>query len=237
LAVRDQLLVARDLLDSIIKNDVDEVDGIKKDKEKMRKLIRSYARNISTLATSKTIYQDQNNEGLLLDYKTFDSYVNALQRLFVIENVKAWSPQIRSSSTIRTSDKKQFVDPSIAVAALGLSVEKLKNDFNTFGFFFESICTRDIKIYAQSLNGEVYHYLDSSGLEIDLIIELNEGKWAAIEVKMGENEVDKAAENLKKLANLHKTVKPSFLMILTNTQLGYQRQDDVYVIPIGCLKP
>jgi hypothetical protein len=237
LAVEDQLLVARDLLESIIKNDVDEVDGIKKDKEKMRKLIRSYARNISTLATSKTIYQDQNNEGLLLDYKTFDSYVNALQRLFIIENVKAWSPQIRSSSTIRTSDKKQFVDPSIAVAALGLSVEKLKNDFNTFGFFFESICTRDIKIYAQSLNGEVFHYLDSSGLEIDLIIELNEGKWAAIEVKMGENEVDKAAENLKKLANLHKTVKPSFLMILTNTQLGYQRQDDVYVIPIGCLKP
>jgi predicted AAA+ superfamily ATPase len=237
LAVKDQLLVARDLLESIIKNDVDEVDGIKKDKEKMRKLIRSYARNISTLATSKTIYQDQNNEGLLLDYKTFDSYVNALQRLFIIENVKAWSPQIRSSSTIRTSDKKQFVDPSIAVAALGLSVEKLKNDFNTFGFFFESICTRDIKIYAQSLNGEVYHYLDSSGLEIDLIIELNDGKWAAIEVKMGENEVDKAAENLKKLANLHKTVKPSFLMILTNTQLGYQRQDGVYVIPIGCLKP
>lgn len=237
LAVKDQLLVARDLLESIIKNDVDEVDGIKKDKEKMRKLIRSYARNISTLATSKTIYHDQNNEGLLLDYKTFDSYVNALQRLFIIENVKAWSPQIRSSSTIRTSDKKQFVDPSIAVAALALSVEKLKSDFNTFGFFFESVCTRDIKIYAQSLHGEVYHYRDSSGLEIDLIIELNDGQWAAIEVKMGENEVDKAAENLKKLSNLHKTVKPSFLMILTNTQLGYQRQDGVYVIPIGCLKP
>lgn len=237
LVVEDQLLVARDLLEGILKKDVDEVDGIKKDKEKMRKLIRSYARNISTLATSKTIYQDQNNEGLLLDYKTFDTYVNALQRLFIIENVKAWSPQIRSSSTIRTSDKKQFVDPSLAVAALGLSVEKLKNDFNTFGFFFESICTRDIRIYAQFLSGEVYHYLDSSGLEIDLIIELNDGKWAAIEVKMGENEVDKAAENLKKLANLHQTIKPSFLMILTNTQLGYQRQDGVYVIPLGLLKP
>ena len=131
----DQLLVARDLLEGIIKNDVDEVDGVKKDKEKIRKLIRSYARNISTLVSNKTIYQDQNNEGLRLDYKTFDSYVNALQRLFIIENVKAWSPKIRSSYTIRTSDKKQFVDPSLAVAALGLSVDQLKRDFNTFGFF------------------------------------------------------------------------------------------------------
>ncbi|MGD9761544.1 MAG: ATP-binding protein, partial [Candidatus Izemoplasmatales bacterium] len=236
LEVKDQFLVARDLLESIIKNDVDEVDEVKKDKEKIRKLIRSYSRNISTLVTNKTIYQDQNNEGLLLDYKTFDSYVNALQRLFIIENVKAWSPKIRSSSTIRTSDKKQFVDPSIAAAALGLSIDKLKSDFNTFGFFFESICTRDIKIYAQTLDGEVFHYLDSSGLEIDLIIELNDSRWAAIEIKMGENEVEKAAENLKKLANLHEKTKPSFLMILTNTQLGYQREDGVYVVPIGCLK-
>jgi predicted AAA+ superfamily ATPase len=202
----------------------------------MRKLIRSYARNISTLVTNKTIYQDQNNEGLLLDYKTFDSYVNALQRLFIIENVKAWSPKIRSSYTIRTSDKKQFVDPSIAVAALGLSVEKLKHDFNTFGFFFESICTRDIRIYAQTINGEVYHYLDSSGLEIDLIIELDDGRWAAIEVKMGENEVEKAASNLKKLANLNERTQPTFMMILTNTQIAYQREDGVFVVPIGCLR-
>jgi len=236
LEFNDQLLVARDLLEGIIKNDVDEVDGIKKDKEKMRKLIRSYARNISTLVTNKTIYQDQNNEGLLLDYKTFDSYVNALQRLFIIENVKAWSPKIRSSYTIRTSDKKQFVDPSIAVAALGLSVEKLKHDFNTFGFFFESICTRDIRIYAQTINGEVYHYLDSSGLEIDLIIELDDGRWAAIEVKMGENEVEKAASNLKKLANLNERTQPTFMMILTNTQMAYQREDGVFVVPIGCLR-
>ncbi|RJX23791.1 MAG: ATP-binding protein [Acholeplasma sp.] len=237
LDTNDQLSVVRDLLESLIKRDVDEVDGIKKDKEKIRKLLRSYARNISTLVTSKTIYQDQINEDLLLDYKTFDSYVNALQRLFIIENVKAWGPKIKSSSTIRTSDKKQFVDPSIAVAALGLSPEKLKNDFNTFGFFFESICTRDIRIYAQKLKGSVFHYLDSSGLEIDLIIELSDGRWAGIEVKMGENEVDKAADNLIKLASLHQTTKPSFLMIVTNTQLGYQRQDGVYVVPIGCLKP
>lgn len=236
LPLKEQLAVPKDLLESIISKDVDEVDGTKKDKEKIRKLIRSYARNISTLATSKTIYKDQENEGISIDYKTYETYTNALQRLYIIENIKAWSPAIKSASTIRTSDKKQFVDPSIAVAALGLSVEKLKQDFETFGFFFESICTRDVRTYAQSLDGEVYHYNDSSGLEVDLIIELRDGRWAGIEVKLGENEVDKASSNLFKLAKIHKSKKPSFLMILTNTELGYQREDGIYVIPIGCLK-
>jgi predicted AAA+ superfamily ATPase len=236
LPAKEQLLIPKDLLESIISKDVDEVDGTKKDKDKIRKLIRSYARNISTLATSKTIYKDQENEGLSIDYKTYETYTNALQRLYIIENIKAWCPAIRSASTIRTSDKKQFVDPSIAVAALGLSVEKLKQDFETFGFFFESICTRDVRTYAQSRDGEVYHYNDSSGLEVDLIIELRDGRWAGVEVKLGENEVDKASSNLLKLAKIHKSKKPSFLMILTNTELGYQREDGIYVIPLGCLK-
>jgi predicted AAA+ superfamily ATPase len=236
LPAKEQLLIPKDLLESIISKDVDEVDGTKKDKEKIRKLIRSYARNISTLATSKTIYKDQENEGLSIDYKTYETYTNALQRLYIVENIKAWSPAIRSASTIRTSDKKQFVDPSIAVAALGLSVEKLKQDFETFGFFFESICSRDVRVYAQSLDGEVYHYNDSSGLEVDLIIELRDSRWAGIEVKLGENEVDKAASNLTKLAKIHKTKKPSFLMILTNTELCYQREDGIYIVPLGCLK-
>ena len=237
LPLKEQLLVPKDLLESIISKDVDEVDGIKKDKEKIKKLIRSYARNISTLATSKTIYKDQENEGISIDYKTYESYTNALQRLYIIENIKAWSPLIRSASTIRTSDKKQFVDPSIAVAALGLSVEKLKQDFETFGFFFESICSRDIRIYAQSIDGDVYHYNDSSGLEVDLILELRDGRWAGIEVKLGENEVEEAVENLLKLSNIHQTKKPSFLMVVTNTELSYQRPDGIYVVPIGCLKP
>jgi len=236
LPLKEQLAIPKDLLESIISKDVDEVDGTKKDKEKIRKLIRSYARNISTLVTNKTIYKDQENEGISIDYKTYESYTNALQRLYIIENIKAWSPAIRSASTIRTSDKKQFVDPSIAVAALGLSIEKLKQDFETFGFFFESICSRDVRVYAQSLDGEVYHYNDSSGLEVDLIIELRDGRWAGIEVKMGENEVEKAAANLAKLAGIHRTKKPSFLMVITNTELGYQRKDGVYVVPIGCLK-
>lgn len=236
LPLKEQLAIPKDLLESIISKDVDEVDGTKKDKDKIRKLIRSYARNISTLATSKTIYKDQENEGISIDYKTYETYTNALQRLYIIENIKAWSPAIRSASTIRTSDKKQFVDPSIAVAGLGLSVEKLKQDFETFGFFFESICSRDVRVYAQSLDGEVYHYNDSSGLEVDLIIELRDSRWAGIEVKLGENEVEKAASNLLKLAHIHKNKKPSFLMVLTNTELCYQREDGVYVVPIGCLK-
>lgn len=232
-----QLAIPKDLLSSMIARDIDEVDGVKKDKEKFLQFVRSYARNISTLATDKTIYKDQNNEENTLDIKTFNTYLNTLERLYIVENVKAWLPNIRSSKRIRTSNKKQFIDPSIAVAALGLTVEKLKIDFETFGFFFESICTRDIRIYANTLGGEVYHYNDSSGLEIDLIIELSDGRWAAIEVKMGENEVDKAASNLLKLAADIKSLKPSFLMILTNTQMAYQRQDGVFVVPIGVLKP
>ena len=232
-----KLKVPYDLLDSVINRDSDEVDGIKKDKVKFRRLIQSYARNISTLASDRTIYQDQSNEGLSIDIKTYNTYLNALERLYIIENINAWTPNIRSSRRIRSSAKKQFVDPSIAAAALGLTPEKLKLDFETFGFFFESICTRDIRVYANSIGGEVYHYNDSSGLEVDLIIELNDGRWAGIEVKLGENEAEKAADNLLKFADEVKGIKPSFLMILTNTQMAYQRQDGVYVIPIGLLKP
>lgn len=232
-----KLKVPYDLLDSVINRDSDEVDDIKKDKVKFRKLIQSYARNISTLASDRTIYQDQANEDLLIDIKTYNTYLNALERLYIIENINAWTPNIRSSRRIRSSAKKQFVDPSIAAAALGLTPEKLKLDFETFGFFFESICTRDIRVYANSIGGEVYHYNDSSGLEVDLIIELNDGRWAGIEVKLGENEAEKAATNLLKFADEVQGIKPSFLMILTNTQMAYQRKDGVYVIPIGLLKP
>lgn len=147
-----------------------------------------------------------------------------------------WSQNIRSSTRLRKGTKRQFVDPSIAVAALGLSPDKLKNDFETFGFLFESIATRDIRVYAEEIGGTVYYYNDSTGLEVDLIVELNDGRWGGIEVKLGENEADKASANLIKLANISAT-KPSFLMLLTNTQMAYQRDDGVYVIPLGCLRP
>lgn len=230
-----QLEIPKDLLESIIKRDIDEVDGITKDKEKFRKIIKSYARNISTLAANSTIYEDQSYE-VIVNPKTFDTYMNSLKRLYIVEDVLPWSQNIRSSTRPRKGTKRQFVDPSIAVAALGLSPDKLKNDFETFGFLFESIATRDIRVYAEEIGGTVYYYNDSTGLEVDLIVELNDGRWGGIEVKLGENEADKASANLIKLANISAT-KPSFLMLLTNTQMAYQRDDGVYVIPLGCLRP
>ncbi len=229
-----QLNIPIDLLEGIIRSDIDEVDGIIKDKEKLRRLIKSYARNISTLASNQTIYKDQNYEDIV-NAKTFVNYLNALTRLYIVEDVLPWNPKVRSSSKLRKGSKRQFVDPSIAVSALGLSPLKLKNDFETFGFLFESIATRDIRVYAENIGGKVYYYNDASGLEIDLIIELLDNSWAGIEVKLGENEVDKAANNLKKLASISE-IKPSFLMILTNTEMAYQREDGVYVIPLGVLK-
>lgn len=232
-----QLRVPSDLLTSIISRDAEEVDGVRKDKIKFTRFIQSYGRNISTLATDKTIYDDQSGEGITIDVKTYQTYLNALERLYIIENVHAWSPNIRSASTIRSASKKQFVDPSIAIASLGLTPEKLKHDFKLFGFFFESIVTRDVRIYANYLDGDVFYYRDTSGLEVDLIVELSDGRWAAIEVKLGTNELEKAAVNLLKLQEIVVGSKPSFMMVITNTELAYQRDDGIYVIPLGCLKP
>lgn len=230
-----QLEVPKDLLESIIGRDMDEVDGIIKDKEKVRKIVKSYARNISTLAANSTIYKDQSYD-VVVNPKTFDTYMNSLKRLYIVEDVLPWSQNIRSSARLRKGSKRQFVDPSIAVAALGLSPGRLKQDFETFGFLFESIATRDLRVYAEEIEGTVYYYNDTTGLEVDLIVELNDGRWGGIEVKLGENEVDKASANLLKLATIS-TRKPAFLMILTNTRMAYQRPDGVYVIPLGCLKP
>jgi len=230
-----QLEVPKDLLESIIGRDMDEVDGIIKDKEKVRKIVKSYARNISTLAAHSTIYKDQSYD-VVVNPKTFDTYMNSLKRLYIVEDVLPWSQNIRSSARLRKGSKRQFVDPSIAVAALGLSPDRLKQDFETFGFLFESIATRDLRVYAEEIEGTVYYYTDTTGLEVDLIVELNDGRWGGIEVKLGENEVDKASANLLKLATIS-TRKPAFLMIVTNTRMAYQRFDGVYVIPLGCLKP
>jgi predicted AAA+ superfamily ATPase len=230
-----QLEVPKDLLESIIGRDIDEVDGIIKDKEKVRKIIKSYARNISTLAANSTIYKDQSYD-VVVNPKTFDTYMNSLKRLYIVEDVLPWSQNIRSSARLRKGSKRQFVDPSIAVAALGLSPDRLKQDFETFGFLFESIATRDLRVYAEEIEGTVYYYTDTTGLEVDLIVELNDGRWGGIEVKLGENEVDKASANLLKLATIS-THKPAFLMIVTNTRMAYQRSDGVYVIPLGCLRP
>ena len=166
--------------------------------------------------------------------------MNALRRLFLIEDTPAWMPTLRSKTAIRSSPKRQFVDPSIATASMGIGHERLLRDFNTFGFLFESLCTRDLRVYAQAMDGTVSHYRDKSGLEADLVVSLPDGRWAPVEVKLGEGDVDEAATHLRKLAALvdpEKTGAPSFMMVLTGTPLAYRREDGVVVCPLGCLCP
>jgi len=158
----------------------------------------------------------------------------------VIEEVEAWTPKLRSASKIRTKVKRQFVDPSIAVVALGATQKELIEDLETFGFFFESLVTRDLRIYAETFNGKLYHYRDNTGLEVDTIIKLDDGRWAAVEIKLGSNKLDEAAANLLKLVRKVDTdqmLKPSFLMIVYGGQFAYKRPDGIVVVPLGCLGP
>lgn len=187
------LRMATDYVEAIINQDVSRVDDVEKNPERVRLLLRSLSRNISTLATIQTIMDDLEAAETRLSDKTIASYMNALRRIFVLEDVPAWSPSLRSKTAIRTSSKRQFVDPSIAIAALRTSPEGLLKDFNAFGFLFESLCTRDVRIYAQASDGDVFHYRDKNGLESDLIVRLRNGRWAAIEVKLGAKQIDTAA--------------------------------------------
>ncbi|MDR3070686.1 MAG: DUF4143 domain-containing protein, partial [Propionibacteriaceae bacterium] len=174
-----------------------------------------------------------------LSEKSISSYLNALRRIYVVEDLPAWTPVLRSKTVIRTSPKRHFVDPSIAAAALYASPSELLEDFRTFGFLFESMCVRDLRVYTQAIGGEVFHYQDKRGLEVDTVVHLHDGRWGGIEVKMGQVEADKAADNLRELKDsidLDKMSGPSFLMVLTAGQLAYRRSDGVLMVPIGCLK-
>ena len=201
--------------------------------------MQSLARNISSVATMKTIMEDMSGDEDSISDKTVSSYCNALRRIFVVEDVPGWSPSIRSKTAIRTSPKRHFSDPSIATAVMRLTPERLLSDFNTFGLLFESLCVRDIRVYAESIDGDVFHYRDKRGLESDIIVCLRDGRWGAIEVKMGSKEIEKAAANLSALReniNVDKMREPSFLMVLTASELAYRRKDGIYIVPIGCLK-
>jgi len=228
-----------DYVDAVINIDVSRVDGVEKSPARFRALMRSLARNVSTTASLTTIHQDIAADEQTISEKTISAYINALRRIFVIEDLPAWNPAMRSKTALRAAPKRHFVDPSIAAAVLRANSENLLQDFNTFGLLFESLCIRDLRVYAQAIDGEVFHYRDKSGLEADAIVHLKDGRWGAVEVKMGAKEIEKAAENLKILCekiNLDKMKKPSFLMVLTATELGYQRDDGVYIVPIGCLR-
>ena len=231
--------LAREYTDMLVEADISHLDGVERNPYRVRQVLRSLARNISTLTTARTILEDVRANDLTINERTLESYINAMRRLFVIEDVPAWSPSLRSKTTIRNSDKRQLADPSIAAAVMRVDVNGLLHDLNTFGFLFESLCTRDIRVYAQSNEGEIFHYRDKDQLEADLIISLNDGRWAAIEVKLGEHQADEAAANLIHLKNKVDTSligEPSFLMVLTGGKFAYRRKDGVMVVPVACLR-
>ena len=233
------LKMATNYVESVINMDVQRVDGVEKNPERVRMLLRSLARNISTMASGQTIMADMESNDIGISEKTLSSYLNALRRIFVIEDTPAWMPSLRSKTAIRTSPKRNFVDPSIATAVMRTNPSGLLNDFETFGFMFESLCTRDMRIYAQANDGAVFHYRDKNDLESDMIISLRDGRWAPIEVKLGNKQIDEAAKNLLSLQskiNTEKMGKPSFLMVITGGEFAYTRDDGVLVVPIGCLK-
>lgn len=233
---------AYDYYNAVVNSDISRVDNINRNPERAKNLMRSYARNIGSQASNETLKNDMiNNDSFSLDTDTVLSYVNALKKIFVVEESPAWNPNLRSKTAIRTSETRYFVDPSIAVAALGIGPNDLINDLNTFGLIFETLCIRDLRVYAESLNGNVYHYRDASELECDAVVHLRNGSYGLIEIKLGGDKlINESAENLIKLKNKIDTEKmnnPSFLMVLTATgKYAYQREDGVYVIPIGCLK-
>ena len=236
----DQAMILMDYYyKTLTTEDITDVDGINRNPRRAQSILRSYARNISSFATNSTIMADIEANDKSMNRVTFASYLTAFEKLFVINDVEAWSPQLRSKTSIRAAAKRQFVDPSIAAVALGAKPKDLINDLKTFGFMFESLAHRDLRIYAESLNGHMYHYHDESGLEADAIIHLDNGKWGAIEIKLGGNEIDNGAASLLKLkerVDSKKMKEPSFLMVVSGTQYAYKRPDGVLVVPIGCLK-
>ena len=237
---RAALRMPVDYIEAVINKDVSRVDGVEKNPNKVRLLLRSLARNISTMASFRTILKDVEATEETMSEKTLAAYYNALRRIFVVEPLPAWSPKLRSKTAIRTSPKHHFVDPAIATSVRRINPDALLQDFEYFGLLFEALCTRDIRIYAQHIDGDVFHYRDKNGLEADLIVQLRDGRWGAIEVKLGSKQIEEAAINLLKLKdkiNTEKMRQPSFLMVLTGGQYAFQRKDSVYIVPIGCLKP
>ncbi len=239
LAPKAALRVATDYVEAVLNYDVSAVDQVEKNPERVRLLLRSLARNIGTTANYQTILNDIEATDNTISDKTIASYINALKRIFVVEDLAAWLPSLRSKTAIRTSDKRHFVDPSIATAVMRLQPKGLLHDFEYFGFLFEALCTRDMRVYTEVNDGDVFHYRDKTGLEADLIIRLRDGRWGAVEVKLGQKQIDEAAANLlavKNRVDVDKMGSPSFLMVLTGGKYAYQRTDGVWVVPIGCMR-
>lgn len=233
---------AFDYIEAIEKRDISMSDGVNRDPVRTHRLLRSYARHQGSQASYGTIRADMiANESDTVSEDTIASYINALKKIFVIEDSEAWNPNLRSKSAIRTSDTKYFTDPSIATAALGLGPSDLINDLNTFGLIFETLCIRDLRVYAEALNGKVYHFRDRNGLECDAVIHLRDGSYGLVEIKLGGDDlINEGVKTLKSLSckiDTERMKHPSFLMVLTAAgSYAYRREDGVYVVPIGCLK-
>ncbi len=243
---RSQLAVAKDLFRQTCHVDISNIDKKKRSPLWAESILRSYARNICTIAKAKTIYDDARS-GSDMSEATFYDYVNALEALFIIDDIRAWSPAIRSKTSIRATRKRNLVDPSIAVAALGLAPAYFKEDFKTLGFLFESLCMRDLKAYSSALGGELSYYRDRYGLEADAVLHLEDGRYSLIEFKLGEGDVEEGARHLLEIERLVKEHNereqqvplrlPDLKLVITATEFGYRRDDGVCVVPIGCMKP
>ena len=233
---------AFDYFDAIVNMDISRVDNVRRDSERARRLMKSYARHQGT-QTAYTVLRDDvlANDAEALTEDTVYAYTNALRKIFVIEDMPAWNPNLRSKTAIRTSDTRYFIDPSIAAASLGLGPDDLAGDLNTMGLFFETMCVRDLRVYAESMDGQVYHYRDRSGLECDAVVHLRNGSFGLIEIKLGGDRlIEEGVASLKRLSakiDTERMKAPSFLMVLTGMgKYAYRREDGVYVVPVGCLR-
>ena len=231
-----------DYYDAVVNADISRVDNVERDAERTKRLMRSYARFQGSQTSISKIKDDvKANDAMTVNDDTIGAYIKALEKIFVIEDMPAWNPNLRSKTAIRTSDTRYFVDPSIAVAALGLGPKDLMHDLNTFGLLFETMCIRDLRVYADALGGTVYHYRDKNGLECNAVVHLRNGSYGLIEIKLGGDDlIEEAAATLKELANKIDTTKmksPSFMMVLTAIgSYAFQREDNVWVVPVGSLK-
>ena len=233
---------AFDYCDAVVNADISRVDKVARDPERTKRLLRAYARHQGAQVANTVIKADMAaNDNTTVDDDTLYSYITALKKIFVIEDMPAWNPNLRSKTAIRTSDTRYFVDPSIAAASLGIGPEDLMNDLNTFGLLFETMCVRDLRVFADALNGQVYHYRDASGLECDAVVHLRNGFYGLIEIKLGGDKlISEGIETLNKLTDkidTERMKKPSFKMVLVGVgNYAYRRKDGVFIVPIGCLK-
>lgn len=225
---------------TILRSDVKTVDGIERDENRVRMVMRSLSRNLSMSVPNTKIKADlEEKDNVSIHINTIRDYLNVLDKLFVTDNLPAWNPKLRSKTSVRTSDTRHFCDPAIAAYFLDASPENLMDDLRTFGLLFESLVVRDLRAYAGAIGGTVRHYRDGDGLELDAIVHLRDGRWGAIEVKLGAGMVEEAVANLNRLTDKvepNAVGKPSFMAVVTGTEYAYRRDDGVYVIPIGCLK-